>query len=639
MAAIDKVKFAEFAWDQANYCGVNSHYISAVAQYRSQITNDVADTGVGPFRFSQVAWDENRKNEEFGFEIPSDEITDWRFQCLLFAAMTHDVLEQCVKEAGRMPTVVELYVAQLKAAGQPEPTGQDLITLQEALDRALKETAPAILQTEAMLVKDFDAAAAPEPSPELVLFRRLPKLVAVRGHLVVPVQKALIQRGYLTAVNAQGNPNDDGVFGPDTEAAVSHYQTQNQHTPTGALTVGQWRDLTRQPPPDVYDLSAQVTAAFEGTDFGGVNETDIDDTVLTFGYHGYTLKGGSFLDLLRKIEKEYPNLLAQCFTQVQANALKSLLTVAHDTAIASGRALFRNGKKLTPGWKQAFAAFGATPQCRRAQLDFSREVYWKKAESIRNALKVGAPLSRALCFDVAIQNGDRSKLAGTVADSLPPSAEEVKRRDEFVTALVATYDKAKFQEDVRTRKKTFIDGVGKVHGGNYDLANWGFADPESSEADDTTVGPHPAANNSTFEVWFGQQFPGGITAFSAHEFLVKGGLHAVNKKNSDPPKMLWPNIIPTVRVLLELKQRLGNPQITLNSVYRSRAYNESVGGARNSQHMKFTAVDFVAHDGRGPSSWAKELYKMRSEGRFKGGIGVYRSFVHVDTRGYNADWA
>jgi uncharacterized protein YcbK (DUF882 family) len=129
-----------------------------------------------------------------------------------------------------------------------------------------------------------------------------------------------------------------------------------------------------------------------------------------------------------------------------------------------------------------------------------------------------------------------------------------------------------------------------------------------------------------------------LTVFSASEFLVKGAKHASNHLNTDPPRALWPNIVKTVRVLVELKKRLGNPAITLNSAYRSPAYNASVGGARDSQHMKFTATDIVVQGVGGPPDWARMLHQMRNEGVFAGGIGLYNSFVHVDTRGHNADW-
>ena len=32
------------------------------------------------------------------------------------------------------------------------------------------------------------------------------------------------------------------------------------------------------------------------------------------------------------------------------------------------------------------------------------------------------------------------------------------------------------------------------------------------------------------------------------------------------------------------------------------------------------------------------MEKIRSDGVFRGGIGTYNTFVHVDTRGENANW-
>jgi hypothetical protein len=56
------------------------------------------------------------------------------------------------------------------------------------------------------------------------------------------------------------------------------------------------------------------------------------------------------------------------------------------------------------------------------------------------------------------------------------------------------------------------------------------------------------------------------------------------------------------------------------------------------QHMQFRAVDFVAQGNSTPLDWANTLRSMRAEGLFLGGIRTYSTFVHVDTRGYNADW-
>lgn len=135
----------------------------------------------------------------------------------------------------------------------------------------------------------------------------------------------------------------------------------------------------------------------------------------------------------------------------------------------------------------------------------------------------------------------------------------------------------------------------------------------------------------------------GLKNFKPYEFLVKGNSNAnpgsaAFDLNTDPPAGLWNNIVPTARVLDELRNRLQRP-ITLLSVYRSPAYNKAIGGAAQSQHTQFRAVDFVVQGSPvGPLQWASALRDMRSAGLFKGGIGTYASFVHVDTRGSNADW-
>lgn len=131
--------------------------------------------------------------------------------------------------------------------------------------------------------------------------------------------------------------------------------------------------------------------------------------------------------------------------------------------------------------------------------------------------------------------------------------------------------------------------------------------------------------------------------FRAHEFLAMGGSHGTPGascfgRNALPPRELWDNAINLTRVLDELRHRLG-AAITLNSVYRNEAYNTCLQGtAAHSRHMRFDAADFVCHDSRRPRDWHRVAKDLRSEGFFKGGIGLYNSFVHVDTRGNNADW-
>jgi uncharacterized protein YcbK (DUF882 family) len=97
------------------------------------------------------------------------------------------------------------------------------------------------------------------------------------------------------------------------------------------------------------------------------------------------------------------------------------------------------------------------------------------------------------------------------------------------------------------------------------------------------------------------------------------------------------------RTYLEpLRKKYG--RVTVHSGYRTRAHNASVGGASQSFHC------YTIHDGndqaadvscsRGtPRDWHRTLAAIRRKKRNgKGGLGLYRTFVHVDLRDFAADW-
>ncbi|KLK93825.1 hypothetical protein AA309_07170 [Microvirga vignae] len=129
--------------------------------------------------------------------------------------------------------------------------------------------------------------------------------------------------------------------------------------------------------------------------------------------------------------------------------------------------------------------------------------------------------------------------------------------------------------------------------------------------------------------------------FQPQEFLVLGAQNLsgpAKGKNTLPPEDLWNNIVPTAKVLDVLRRRLGD-KVRLSSVYRSPAYNALIpGAAGGSTHMQFRAADFSCADGLGSVWWAKQLSDLRDAGLFMGGIGVYPTFVHIDTRGQNVEF-
>lgn len=107
--------------------------------------------------------------------------------------------------------------------------------------------------------------------------------------------------------------------------------------------------------------------------------------------------------------------------------------------------------------------------------------------------------------------------------------------------------------------------------------------------------------------------------------------------NTLPPKSMWRNVAPTLKALDRLAVSLGQPVEEIVSVYRSPAYNARCSGARRgSWHQANVAID-VKFPTRA-SQVASAARHLRSRGYFRGGVGRYYSFTHIDTRGQNVDW-
>lgn len=84
-----------------------------------------------------------------------------------------------------------------------------------------------------------------------------------------------------------------------------------------------------------------------------------------------------------------------------------------------------------------------------------------------------------------------------------------------------------------------------------------------------------------------------------------------------------------------IRKSAGNLPIKILSGYRTVSYNKKIGGAKHSQHLQGRALDM-----RPPSGMSVEefynLIKKLSKNTAIGGIGLYSTFVHVDTRPKNS---
>lgn len=161
----------------------------------------------------------------------------------------------------------------------------------------------------------------------------------------------------------------------------------------------------------------------------------------------------------------------------------------------------------------------------------------------------------------------------------------------------------------------------------------------------------------------------GLANFSAAELLTRTD----RPTNSIPPEAIWGNIVPTILVLQHLRTDFGSA-ISFNSVYRSERYNSHIPDAAPlSQHVAFNAIDFTIADRTRLPQLHADLVALRDrwfpaprrfdratvtvaagtipdvalqwrqqggrdEFRFRGGVKLYNTFIHIDTRGVNVNW-
>jgi len=108
-----------------------------------------------------------------------------------------------------------------------------------------------------------------------------------------------------------------------------------------------------------------------------------------------------------------------------------------------------------------------------------------------------------------------------------------------------------------------------------------------------------------------------------------------NGSRTPEDKSVVNGIIKIARVMEEVRDRLGGRPLTINSWYRDRATNQRVGGARYSQHILGSAVDF-----RHPTIHPYKVYSLLNEWYgARGGLASASPFTHIDARGYEARWS
>jgi hypothetical protein len=155
----------------------------------------------------------------------------------------------------------------------------------------------------------------------------------------------------------------------------------------------------------------------------------------------------------------------------------------------------------------------------------------------------------------------------------------------------------------------------------------------------TEVGNKPNDSQSVVAVGEAMVFPGFDTPFHTGQTIISGGHFSWGEATHGGSRIpddaeVVDGIKSIAQVLQEVRVKLGNRPIHVNSWYRDPATNRAVGGSSQSRHMWGDAVDFVV-DGLHPYDVFDALDSWWGN---QGGLASSSCFTHVDVRGYRARW-
>ncbi|PWV99207.1 uncharacterized protein DUF2272 [Hoeflea marina] len=112
---LDKVIFARECVFEGGSFGVLAHYLMAVAQMRTNVTDgpQSGDADYGPFALSTAEWDLFGSLEEFDFNMSAENYRNWTAQCMVFAAMTNVMQRKLAGLLANQPTAAQMALAQM----------------------------------------------------------------------------------------------------------------------------------------------------------------------------------------------------------------------------------------------------------------------------------------------------------------------------------------------------------------------------------------------------------------------------------------------------------------------------------------------------------------------------------------------
>ena len=202
---------------------------------------------------------------------------------------------------------------------------------------------------------------------------------------------------------------------------------------------------------------------------------DFDGQGISLGVLQWNLGQQSLQPLLAEMRTKFPAIMRQVFN-VNLPVLDAVLKEPLPDQLEWARSIQDPRKRVTEPWHGMLKALGRREEFQQIELKYAGQLL-RSARTLSNSYKLGSERAVALMFDILTQN---SSIPGPVAaqiqqefrgiDPTLDSDQQEVARMRIIANRRAEAARPQWIADVRARKLTIAEGVGTVHGKNYDLA-------------------------------------------------------------------------------------------------------------------------------------------------------------------------
>jgi len=277
----------------------------------------------------------------------------------------------------------------------------------------------------------------------------------------------------------------DGIYGGGTESAVKAFQRANELTVDGLVGPNTWKvlfDEDEVSPPAILDeplsyRSLALTGSFETGKpppdcFAGISG-DFDGQGISFGALQWNLGQGSLQPLLKKMDRQHPDLVKNIFAE-RCSEFREIIKAPQEQQMVWSRSIQnQNNYMIREPWCGLFKTLGRCAEFEDIEVEAANQLY-DEAIELAHEYEFKSERAVALMFDIKVQNGSiypyvKQQIMRDF-DSLPDDSGEEGRLI-IVANRRAEACSQRWIEDVRRRKLTIARGRGTVHGMHYDLAD------------------------------------------------------------------------------------------------------------------------------------------------------------------------